>query len=99
MNGQGSLVLGTADRPLDEVTRSWASRHHAIAEQCVCGVDIRAASGSAEDVLAAVQRHQIEPVHLAWDRDHDIPWSAAQRQAAAIDAIEAPTVGPYAGVR
>jgi hypothetical protein len=87
MSRQGTfLVAGVGSRPLHEVTDSWARRHRPVLEPCVCaGPEIRAASGLDSDVLEAVLRHQVEPVHIAWDRAHGIPLSRAQRQAYALD--------------
>lgn len=58
----------------------------AIEEPCVChGPDIVAASDLPADIVDAVQRHQVEPVHIAYDEAHGIPLSEAQLRARAID--------------
>lgn len=78
-------------RPLHDIVSDWAARRHLYLMPCVCGgPDIAAASQSSEDVMAAVQRHQVEPRHLEYDREQGIAWSEAQRRAAALDAIPAP---------
>lgn len=85
-----SVSLGTPRdeaRSLEDLVQRWKAGHHPRVEDCVCGGEIRTASGSNEDVMAAVQRHQVEPVHIAYDRDHGIPWSEAQRRAAVLDRI------------
>jgi hypothetical protein len=46
---------------------------------CMCGgPEIQATSLSIDDVREAVQRHQIEPVHIAYDEAHDIPLASWQ---------------------
>lgn len=76
--------------PLHELVDRWRSLHGAIEEPCICGgPDIRAASGSSEDVAAAVRQHQIEPVHIAFDEAHGIPLAAWQRAARAVDLVGA----------
>lgn len=43
------------------------SHLHPISEPCVCGgPDIRAETSIESDIVAAINRHQIEPLHLAW---------------------------------
>lgn len=74
-------------RPLHDVIDDWRERMHPIVEDCACGGQIPAASASPDDVIAAVQRHQVEPRHIAYDLAQGIPWSEAQRRAAALDAI------------
>lgn len=55
-------------------------------EGCVCaGPDIVAASYLESDILEAVQRHQVEPVHIAYDLERGIPLSRAQAEAVALD--------------
>lgn len=45
-------------------------------------------STSHADITDAVQRHQVEPVHIAWDEAHGIPLAAWQLAAKAIDGVE-----------
>lgn len=53
-----------------------------ITETCVCGgPEIEAVTFLPHDIVAAVQRHQIEPVHIAWDLAHGIPLAAWQMVA------------------
>lgn len=76
-------------RPLHEVVDRWRARHGAIEEPCVCGgPDIRAVSGSDQDVIASVQRHQIEPVHIAYDIAQGIPLSGPQLVARGVDGYQ-----------
>jgi phosphopantetheine adenylyltransferase len=37
-----------------------------VREACLCGVDVIASGRSDQEVLEAIQRHQIEPVHERW---------------------------------
>jgi hypothetical protein len=39
---------------------------HPISADCSCGLTITAESRLPEDVVDAVRRHQVEPVHLVW---------------------------------
>jgi hypothetical protein len=41
-------------------------RRSPVREDCACGLAIVAQSRLPEDVVDAVRRHQVEPVHLAW---------------------------------
>lgn len=53
-----------------------------IREECVCGgPDLVAVTFLAGDIVDAVQRHQIEPLHIAWDLAHGIPLSSPQAAA------------------
>lgn len=55
-------------------------------EPCVCdGPEIVSASYLAGDVMEAVQRHQVEPCHIAYDQARGIPLSAPQLEAIALD--------------
>lgn len=73
-------------RPLHELTDELRRRLTVVIDTCVCGgPDIRAASHSDADRMAAVQRHQVEPVHIAYDLAHGIPLSRAQQMADALD--------------
>jgi hypothetical protein len=75
-------------RPLHEMVSDWAGRRHSFLEPCVCGgPDITAPSQSPEDVADAVRRHQIEPVHIAYDEAHGIPLASWQRRARAVDDL------------
>lgn len=57
-----------------------------LEEPCVCGgPDIVALTPLPSDIVYAVQRHQVEPVHITWDEAHGIPLSEAQMRARAID--------------
>lgn len=63
-----------------------ARRARPLLLPCVCGgPEIRAASNSHADITEGVQRHQIEPVHIAYDEAHGIPLSEAQHRARALD--------------
>lgn len=72
-----------------EDLRDRARRHRGpIREACVCGgPEIVAVTFLPHDVMEAVQRHQIEPVHLAYDLAHGIALASWQATAAAIDAV------------
>jgi hypothetical protein len=74
--------------PLHEVTDHWRRGvRPPILLPCVCdGPEIRAMSSSQADIAEAVQRHQIEPVHIAWDEAHGTPLAVWQLQAKAVDA-------------
>jgi hypothetical protein len=37
-----------------------------IREDCACGLTILSPTKLPEDVVDAVRRHQVEPVHLVW---------------------------------
>lgn len=60
-------------------------RRSELEEPCVCGGIIVAVTPLPTDVMYAVQRHQVEPVHIAWDEARGIPLSAGQLRARAID--------------
>lgn len=68
----------------------WAAPHPGrrseLEEPCVCrGPDIVALTPLPTDVVYAVQRHQVEPAHIAYDEAHGIPLSEAQLRARAVD--------------
>jgi hypothetical protein len=57
-----------------------------LREPCVCGgPEIVASSASPFDIAAAIVRHQVEPVHIAYDIAAGIPLSIAQMEARALD--------------
>lgn len=70
-------------RPLHELTEAWRRQlPPPIRETCVCGGDIVSQSNQPGDVVVAVQRHQIEPLHIAYDIARGIPlapWQIAAR--------------------
>lgn len=77
-------------RPLHEIESGW--RRHAprppVSLPCVCdGPEIVVMSLSPEDIADGVRRHQIEPVHIAWDEAHGIPLATWQRVAVAVDGV------------
>ena len=76
--------------PLHVAVDTWRTSRPAmsrrVATECVCdGPRIVADSDSDEDRYVAVLRHQIEPVHIAWDLAHGITLSRPQLAAQAID--------------
>lgn len=72
-------VLDTLRRPL---------RARPVREPCVCGgPEIVAASVLDADVMAGVQRHQIEPAHIAHDERAGIPLSRDQLRVKALDDL------------
>lgn len=63
-------------------------------ETCVCGgPEIVAASGLEADIRAGVQRHQIEPTHIAWDEANGTPLSQEQLRVKALDDLARELVG------
>lgn len=69
-------------KPLHELTDAWRRQlPPPLRETCVCGGDVISASKQRGDVLVAVQRHQIEPVHIAWDLAHGVPLAPWQLAA------------------
>jgi hypothetical protein len=73
-------------RPLHDVVNDWRERQRPVVEPCVCGgPDLRAVSNEPGDVTEAVVRHQVEPLHIAYDRAHGIPLTDAQKRASAMD--------------
>jgi hypothetical protein len=69
-------------KPLHELTDAWRRQlPPPLRETCVCGGDVISASKQPGDVVVAVQRHQIEPVHIAWDIAHGIPLALWQINA------------------
>jgi hypothetical protein len=74
-------------RPLHDITSDW--RRHGrppITLPCVCnGPEVRAMSTLHPDIEEGVRRHQIEPVHIAYDRAHGIPLAPWQVAAAVLD--------------
>lgn len=63
---------GDAQRPLSHL--------HPISEPCVCGgPDIRAETSIESDISAAVDRHQVEPRHIAWRVNQGIPAGPTDR--------------------
>lgn len=75
---------------LHDVVASWRMAQPAVSRrvsaECLCdGPRIVAETSEPADIYAAVQRHQIEPVHIAYDQVHGIPLSRPQLNALAID--------------
>jgi hypothetical protein len=54
--------------------------------ECVCGGAIVATTWLPHDIVYAVQRHQIEPIHLSYDLLNGIPLASWQ-------LIAGPTLG------
>src|SRR4051812_36184160 len=55
---------------------------HPVREDCVCrGPAIVAVTFLPHDIVEAVRRHQIEPVHIAWDLAHGHDLALWQRVA------------------
>lgn len=69
--------------PLHVIVDTWRRRvPPPISLPCVCaGPEIVSASHLAADIQVAVQRHQIEPLHIAHDQRQGIPLAAWQRAA------------------
>lgn len=79
---------------LADLERERPLRARPIRLPCVCGgPEIVADSGSPEDVMAGVQRHQIEPTHIAYDERSGIPLSEDQLRVRELDSVARELVG------
>lgn len=77
---------------LDTVVVRWKARP--VRMPCTCGgPEIVADSSLAHDVMAGVQRHQIEPAHIAYDERLGIPLSQDQLRVRELDAVARELVG------
>jgi hypothetical protein len=70
-------------KPLHELTEDWRRRlPPPVRETCTsCGDDVVSVSRQPGDVVVAVQRHQIEPRHIAADERRGIPLASWQLAA------------------
>jgi hypothetical protein len=55
-----------------------------LLEPCICGGEILSPSRLAQDIMDAVRRHQIEPIHISWDLANGIPLSAWQQRSVGV---------------
>ena len=70
------------------------SHLHPISEPCVCrGPDIRAETSIESDIVAAIQRHQVEPLHLAWRERVGIISAPVERDIVFARELERELVG------